>query len=189
MGGDKRFPRSFAMGVAEEIVGSLRPSCLRIEVAGSLRRGKASVGDVEIVYVPISVSRPAGGDLFSREVAYLPDDRISEMEASGVLARRLNKAGRQTFGDKNKLMLHVPSGIPVDLFSTTEEAWWNYLVCRTGPAELNQRIASAALGRGWRWNPYGAGFTDGDGRVYPVSRERDVFELVGLPYAEPKDRL
>ena len=38
------------------------------------------------------------------------------------------------------------SGIPVDFFATTEEAWFNYLVCRTGPAELNTRIASAASG-------------------------------------------
>lgn len=30
---------------------------------------------------------------------------------------------------------------------------------RTGPAELNRRIASTAIAMGWEWHAYGSGFT------------------------------
>jgi len=86
-------------------------------------------------------------------------------------------------------MVHVPTGVPVDLFSATPAIWFNYLVCRTGPAESNLAIAQAAQALGWRWNPYGSGFcnlTTGD--CHSVASEREVFEFVGLPYREPSDR-
>jgi len=90
----------------------------------------------------------------------------------------------------------VPSGIPVDLFATTEECWYNYLVCRTGGKETNLAICRAANAKGWSWTPYGPGFTCHPGEVSPeeyteqhlVHSEREVFEFVGLPYLEPRDR-
>lgn len=88
---------------------------------------------------------------------------------------------------KNKLLRHVESGIPVDLFATTEASWWNYLVCRTGGAQTNVRICNAAIAKGWNWAPYGAGFKTREGLV-PVHSEREVFEAVGLKYLEPEER-
>ena len=85
-------------------------------------------------------------------------------------------------------MRHVPSGIPVDLFATTEACWFNYLVCRTGGADNNLAICFAAQRAGWKWTPYGPGFTRGSGEVHLVRSEREVFEFVGLPYLEPEQR-
>lgn len=85
-------------------------------------------------------------------------------------------------------MVHRASRIPVDLFATTREAWFNYLVCRTGPAESNTAIANAAIAKGWKWHPYDSGFTDQEGNWVYVRAERDVFDLVGLPYHAPPDR-
>jgi hypothetical protein len=47
------------------------------------------------------------------------------MVAGGILERRLNALGHETYGPKYKLMRHA-SGIPVDLFAATEESWFNY---------------------------------------------------------------
>lgn len=47
-----KFPAKLARSVGEKIVEALSPVCARIQIAGSLRRGKPLVGDVEIVYVP-----------------------------------------------------------------------------------------------------------------------------------------
>jgi DNA polymerase/3'-5' exonuclease PolX len=111
------------------------------------------------------------------------------METIGILSRRLNSKGAETFGPLNKLMRHVASGIPVDLFAATPENWFNYLVCRTGPAELNARIAGEAKRIGWKWHPYGSGFTALDnGQESLVECERDVFDFVGLPYFAPEQR-
>jgi DNA polymerase/3'-5' exonuclease PolX len=86
-------------------------------------------------------------------------------------------------------MRHVASGIPADLFAATRENWWNYLVCRTGPADSNMRICMGAQARGWKWNPYGAGFSDPEGNVRVMDSERAVFDFVGLPYREPEARV
>src|SRR3972149_1812673 len=41
-----------AYGIAGGLVMALRPVCERVEIAGSIRRGKAEVKDIEIVCVP-----------------------------------------------------------------------------------------------------------------------------------------
>jgi DNA polymerase/3'-5' exonuclease PolX len=155
-------------------------------VAGSLRRKKAVVGDVEILYVPRLEERQA--DLLSTEMVSLADEEIERMLADGTLAKRPSVTGVTAWGLKNKLALHR-SGMPVDLFRTTEISWWNYLVCRTGPSDSNTRIATEARRRGYQWNPYNAGFTRlSDGATIAVESEAHVFAFVGLPYRAPEDR-
>lgn len=184
--GKVRWPRAAALDVARELCARLKPVCDRLVVAGSLRRRKLDVGDVEILYIPRLEERQA--DLLSTEMVSLADEEIERMLADGTLAKRPSVTGGTAWGAKNKLALHR-SGLPVDLFRTTPEAWWNYLVCRTGPADSNTRIATEAQRRGYRWNPYGAGYTRlEDGTVTPMDSEEAVFAFVGLPFAQPWER-
>lgn len=185
-----RFPRTVGLQVARELCLALQPVTSRLIVAGSLRRGKAMIGDVELLFIPsIAKDQPVPGDLFRLTDVDLAAAAIARLEKEKVLARRQNCNGSDIYGPKNKLMVHVATGLPVDLFATVEASWWNYLVCRTGPAESNTRIASAARDRGWQWNPYGPGFTHpASGKKHVVTSEEDVFAFVGLPYFEPKDR-
>ena len=186
-GDRQRWPRAAALAVAEEIQAVLAPGCSRLMVAGSLRRGRADVGDVELVYVTQFENRQVPGDMFSWANVALAEEAIAGLESRGVLTRRKNVRGYETYGPKNKLMLHRATGLPVDLFATTEDCWWNYLVCRTGPAESNIRIAQAAQRRGWQWNPYSVGFSTDDA-VHVVGSEEEVFRFVGLPFREPENR-
>ncbi|MBA7537414.1 hypothetical protein ES705_29681 [subsurface metagenome] len=101
-----------------------------------------------------------------------------------MLGYRLNKLGRKVYGPKNKLMVHIPSGIGVDIFSTTAECWPVALVVRTGGKVTNQRIATAALRKNYRFHAYGSGFSTPRGEIICYS-ERQVFETVGLVYHEP----
>ena len=185
----KRYRREVAMHVADELCNALRPVCVRLCVAGSLRRGKAEVGDVEILYVGRTEERQI--DLIQLVQVDLAAERLERLLAGGVLARRRNVLGAVlAWGKKNRLAVHLATGVPVDLFAATEENWWNYLACRTGPAESNRRIAVAAIKKGWKWNPYGSGFSRGDPlagepQSVAVTSEAEVFEFVGLPYLEP----
>jgi DNA polymerase/3'-5' exonuclease PolX len=186
-----RYPLEMAAQVAGALVDLLRPACARVQIAGSMRRGKQTVGDIEIVYVARLMEEPI--DLITRGMVDQADKVIDLLLGGGVLVKRRNANGSPCWGVRNKLAVHRPSGIPVDLFSTTEECWFNYLVCRTGPAESNARIAMAARARGWVWNPYGPGFSrvvDGDtlAREHAVRSEEDVFQFVGLPYLPPEGR-
>ena len=188
----RKFARSVALNVAREICNALKPATERLIVAGSLRRGRPEVGDVEILYVPRSGIVTPPGEMFGR-IGNLADEVIARLESGDVLARRRNVNGSEMFGALNKLMVHKATGVPVDLFAATEANWWNYLVCRTGPADSNTRICMAAQQRGWKWNPYGSGFSraaalSGEREEYQVTSEEDVFRFVGMPFAEPSSR-
>lgn len=187
--GQVRFANALAMQVAAELCRALKPACERLIVAGSLRRRKPTVGDIEILYISKTEIRQDPCDMFATIKVNLCDELISGLEKSGIMARRKNVNGSVMYGQKNKLMQHVATGMPVDLFAATAVNWWNYLVCRTGPAESNTRIAMAAQNRGWKWNPYGPGFSHRrTGERRPMNSEEEVFTFVGLPYAIPEGR-
>jgi len=165
-----------AKAIAREIVYWLTPACERIIIAGSIRRQKPEVGDIELLCIPRYVN---GIDELDRQIATL----VSQ----GILGFRRNKLGSRVYGPKNKLMVHIPSGIGVDIFTTDEDCWPVAMVVRTGGEVTNKRIAMAAIRKGWRFRAYGDGFTTPDGKLVCRS-ERDVFEFVGLPYKEPWER-
>lgn len=178
-----KFPRKTALAVARELVEVLEPYTERLIVAGSLRRRLPEVGDVEIVFVPKMVESRV--DLFKRGQAQATDQPLAKLLREGVLTKRPKKDGTLTWGDKNKLALHVKSGIPVDLFAATEATWFSTLICRTGSAKHNIAVASAAQKLGLKWHPYGEGFTDGDGKVIRLTSEPHLFEILGWKWAEP----
>jgi DNA polymerase (family 10) len=184
----KRYDRAVGLAVSDELCAVLGPACERIIVAGSLRRRKETVGDVEILYIGKTEVRADPADMFASITVNLADEVIAGLERAGVLERRKNVNGSEMYGPKNKLMRHCATGMPVDLFAATAENWWNYLVCRTGPADSNTRICMAAQERGWKWNPYGSGFTNsGSGEARAMGSEAEVFAFVGLPYMKPEE--
>lgn len=183
-----KYPAAQAREVANEIITAMAPFCWATVAAGSLRREKETVGDVEILYIP-KISTINGLLGVPEDWNNRADERIQLLLDAGILCGRLNKRGHAMWGARNKLALHVGSGIPVDLFSTTEPCWFNYLVCRTGGKQNNIDIANGARGRGLKWNPYGEGFRREDGTVIPMRSEQEVYTTAGLEYREPKDRL
>ncbi len=166
-----KHPRAAAIAVAKEIVTLINPVCDRLVVAGSLRRRKAMVGDVEILYIPRIETRKV--DLLHTAEIDLVAEVLRQACASNILQPRIGKTGNTIWGDSNKLAVHVASGIPIDFFKTDSERWANMLVCRTGSAENNIRIATAAQAKGLQWLPYGAGFFDkANKRVIKVASEQ-----------------
>jgi DNA polymerase/3'-5' exonuclease PolX len=149
------------------------------------------VGDIEICYVPKFFQEPKNlEDLFKPgKLINLADELVDRWILKGVLAKRLKVDGTETWGEKNKLAVHVQSGIPIDFFSTTEKCWWNYLICRTGGKAMNTRISQVAQDLGWKWHPYQSGFekTEGTG-WHHVTSEEDLFEFLRLEYLPPEKR-
>jgi len=162
--------------IALELRNMLAPVCQRIVVAGSIRRRKPQVRDIELLAIPKFVD---GIDQLDKE--------IGRLIVEGVLGLRLNKRGHRAYGPKNKLLVHRASGIGLDVFSTDEQCWYVSLVVRTGGKATNQRIATAALRKGWQFHAYGRGFTTPKGEWICLS-EQEVFEAVGLPYVPPWER-
>ncbi len=185
---------AYATAIAEKLASFLQPACERIAIAGSIRRKKETVGDIELLYVPRWMELPKNtDDLFAQrflEPTNLVDLKLDELICDGSLTKRLNMRGSITWGEKNKLAVYRGDSIPVDFFSTDAESFENYLVCRTGPAELNMLIASRAIRRGWKWKPYSWGFVNAHDstQFHMVKHEKHVFDFVELPWLEPHER-
>ncbi len=165
-----------AKAIAEELKELLTPTCEQIEIAGSIRRRKPDVGDIELLCIP---RFEEGIDLLDRELGCMLNQ---------VFDYRRNKRGSIVYGPKNKLLLHKPSGIGVDIFSTTEDCWPVALVVRTGGKSTNMEISTRAIERGMRFHAYGRGFTKADASELVCRSEQDVFRAVGLHYLEPWER-
>ena len=180
-----QIPHAEAMRLAQELAAALRPYTTRLEIAGSLRRGKATVGDIELVYVPRFEERQL--DLLTTGQWDVADERIGGWLMDGTLAKRPNVKGHFTWGEKNKLALHR-DGTPVDLFATTEANWFVSLVIRTGSKETNLKLTTGAIRDGNTLNAYGRGITRADGTVVRAESEEHVFQLCGVPYLKPHQR-
>ena len=164
-----------AKAIAGNIKAVLESSCERIVIAGSIRRQKPDVGDIELLCIPKYI---AGVDML--------DAKIQTLIYFDLLGYRLNKLGSKVYGPKNKLLVH-PSGIGVDVFSTDELCWPVALVVRTGGEKTNKEIATRALERGMKFRAYGDGFDTPDGHIR-CETEEEVFRAVGLRYLSPEER-
>lgn len=193
MSGKIKHPRAKALEVARELTMEFRPRSEpgRFIFAGSLRRLKSEVGDIELVYVPRIEELPDPGDLLGNRIATNHFDlKLNAWLQTGVIAKRVGPHGGTSWGPSNKLAVHTASGIGVDFFAADKINFWTLLVCRTGSAESDTRVASAAIKMGQTWNMY-RGFEDRESGelLYVPESEEALFDYVGLPYRQPKDRV
>ena len=194
----RTFPLAYAEAVAHDIEVYLAPFCERIAIAGSIRRRKSHVKDIEVLAISRVVYSQE--DLFG-EVAtnhYALDDALNSLVKDGsVWSLRPNKNGHTTFGQQNKLLNFNPFGvpIPVDIFSANPGNWGMALVVRTGPAEFNIRLMRRFRMLGLMGHAYG-GVTRPGAHPYPSSQreeidcpdEETVFKLAEWDYIPPELR-
>ncbi|HEV2317749.1 MAG TPA: hypothetical protein VGV89_09300 [Thermoplasmata archaeon] len=176
-----RVPLAVGQRLADRILGELRPLGAlfsRVEVAGSVRRKKPEVGDVEIV---AQAGRQYDVSAVHRVLERLYLDR-------GPPNSRNAKA---PWGPKYyRGVAQVSSGIEVgvDLFVVTPPAdWGDVFLIRTGDAEFSQAVVT-------RLHRYG--LKSEEGRLIRASdhlhiqcpHERDVLRAARLPWIPPERR-
>jgi len=154
--------------VAARIREALAPHCYRIEIAGSIRRRKAQVGDIEVVCIP----RPYEVGLFESGIATVVDHWVpvrGELPGCRYTRRR------------------HPEGIDVDLFFARPENWGLILAIRTGSAGFSHHF----LANGWVKHGYTSfdGMLTKDGIEVPMPEEEDVFRAAGVPWTAPEERV
>ena len=184
---NERHSLAKAKQVADELMRLFTPWCERIEVAGSIRRKQPDVKDIELLCVSKVWSSP---DLFGglSTSGYELDFNLDELVSDGlVLKKRQSKAGLQSYGEQNKLLTHVPSGIPVDVFSSSTKNWGMSLVVRTGPKNFNIRMMARFKELGMGEHAYG-GVTDQYGNEIECPDEETVFRLLRWFWIPPEKR-
>lgn len=154
-----------ARAIAKTVKDSLAPYCERIEIAGSIRRGKSVVHDVDIVLI----EKP--------EAALIMHSLLSGL---GLVELNGSKIKRLRYGKEN---------IAVDIYVATPDTWGTLLLIRTGSKENNIWLCSLAKRKGWHLKANGDGLFDENGNRIAGDTEESIYSALGIPYQEPKDRL
>lgn len=156
---------------AEQILSSLKKlkEVKRLEYAGSLRRKKEVIGDIDIV---------AGAD--DRHRKKIMQTFVSHSEVLNVIGQ----------GDTKSSVL-LNNGINCDLRIVREEEYPFALNYFTGSKEHNVEMRSLARTFGWSLNEYGFSKieTAKKARTLPKCRnEEDIYNALGLAYVPPELR-
>jgi DNA polymerase (family 10) len=151
---------------AEAIAGSLRalPMVARLSVAGSLRRHKEVVKDVDIV---ASVKRD--------------EDRAPIMDALVALPQLRSVTGKGS----TKTSVVLKSGLAVDLRVVLDEEYPYALHHFTGSKDHNVALRGWAHAHGIKINEYG--MFKGD-QLIRCADEEDLYRALGMEYVEPELR-
>ncbi len=160
-----------ARTLAEQIVTALRPHCAKVLIAGSIRRERPAVHDIDIVAIPTN---------------------------QGQLLGALMQFGRIKGGEKI-LQVVMPDGFVADIYIATPDTWPTLCLIRTGSAAHNIMLCKRARTMGMRLHADGrglfkGGFQRGDGSWVPekpipgLTTEVDIFRALQVPYREPRER-
>lgn len=188
-----------AQSWAQAIISALEAGCERIQVAGSVRRGKAKVGDIEIVAQP----RMSKSGLFGTERQSDLDPLLEQLVQAGKLAR--TKDGPRF---KQFRILTTRRRIMLDLFLADADNWGLILAIRTGPSDYSRLIVTQRcrqgylddmhrVDKGYVWRLLLPGSEPAkrttiiDGQTYalvPVPEETDYFNLLQGGYVPPEKR-
>ncbi len=137
----------------------------RVEVAGSYRRRKETVGDIDLLVL----CRENEAEVMERFTSY-----------SGAV--RVESAG-ETRG-----RIHLRSGLPVDIRILPGESYGAALHYFSGSKEHNVAIRTLGVRRGLRISEYGVfreSEGESEGERVGGEEEEDVFRAVGLPWIPP----
>jgi DNA polymerase (family 10) len=161
-----RFAYADAKRAGDALVAGMRecPEALRVALAGSVRRGKATIGDLDIL-----VAADDPGPVTARFIT-LP--RVDE-----VLLHGTGRASvRVHTGQQVDLRVLPPPNFGAGLHYFTGSKLHNIAIRRRGN-QLGIKISDKGV------------FTRGDERlIIPGEREEEIFEAVGLPFIAPELR-
>ena len=169
---EQRIPLAQAIPIAEAVCAMLQPFCERITVAGSIRRQRPTIGDLEVVCIPRQVPTGLFGDELTVDPGFI------------TAVNRWTKIKGEPTGRYTQRVL--PDGITLDLFIVDAATWGMTLAVRTGSADYSAKVL------GTRWAALG--YTSRESVLYRYGRptyireEADLFTLLSLPWTEPWER-
>jgi DNA polymerase (family 10) len=153
---------SEATAVAEEIRAALAavPGCERVDVAGSLRRMRETIGDVDILV--------AAADSAPLMAAFVALPLVAEVVASGP----------------TKTSIRTGTGLQVDLRVVPLRSWGSAMQYFTGSQAHNIRTREIAVRAGLKLSEYGL-FRVEDDELLASQSEEEVYARLGLPWVPP----
>lgn len=135
----------------------------KISIAGSLRRRKETIGDIDIL---VSSSHP---------------DEIMDAFVEYTLVDEILLKG------KTKTSVRLQDGVQVDLRVVEQKSFGSALQYFTGSKEHNVLLRGLALKKELKLNEYGV-FSKETDEYLAGETEKDVYKTIGLPFIPPELR-
>ena len=163
--GHARMHLGIAIPLARHIMDTLRalPAVKRIEAAGSLRRMKETIGDLDIL---VATTKPA---------------HVMHAFTTAAFCARVLAAG------ETKSSILTSEGVQVDLRVVSPDCFGAALQYFTGSKEHNVHLREMAIRKGLKINEYGV-FRTRTGKRLGGREEGDVYRTLGLPWIPPEIR-
>lgn len=180
-----------AVPVAERIIDlmskALGKKVKKIDYAGSLRRGKDTIGDIDIL-----IATPAIGEAVE---AFTKMPGVAQVISAGESKASVRV---RTDVDLSRWNVEDQTGptVQADLRVIPEASWGAALMYFTGSKEHNIRLRQRALDQGLTLNDYGL-FPDDKEDTPPQNRgikpvvsktEEEIYKKLGMPYVPPEVR-
>ncbi|MCJ7793448.1 hypothetical protein MUP42_00795 [Candidatus Bathyarchaeota archaeon] len=152
--------------IAAQVKAAVENQCDRIEVAGSIRRQKNKVHDIDFVVVT-----------------------KNDAEWQKINEKLKNLKAKPNCSGNNVIKTFLPCQndlFQVDFYRAKPQTFGIHLLVRTGSADHNVWLAGYAISKGMRIK-YSEGLIK-DNSVIAGETEKGVFEALGLPYPLPSER-
>jgi len=153
----------FALPEAMKLIKFLEKYAEKISLAGSLRRRKETIGDMDILAVSLNPEK-------------LMDEFTSMNEVDKILAK-----------GETKSSVRLKSGIQVDLRIVDKESFGSALQYFTGSKEHNIEVRKIAVRNGYKLNEYGL-FDKKSNKKIAGETEEGVYKALGMQYIPPELR-
>lgn len=163
--GMERRPLGKVLPIADDIVEHLkkRASVNKISVAGSIRRWKDTIKDIDLLAT-------------AREAKAVMSAFVHLPHVKDVLMRGPTKSS---------VVIH--EGLQVDLRVVEEDSFGAALAYFTGSKAHNIRLREMAVKTGLKINEYGI-FRERDNKKLGGEKEEDIYRILGLPFIVPELR-
>jgi len=161
----ERFLLGYALPIAEEMKRKLKDleEVTRISLAGSIRRRKETIGDVDIL--------------------------VTSQEPTKIMSffTQLSQVKRVLAKGKTKSTVVLTNNLQVDLRVVEEESFGSALQYFTGSKEHNIRLRELALEKNWKLSEYSL-LDKGTNEPIAGENEEALYKALGLSYIEPELR-
>jgi DNA polymerase/3'-5' exonuclease PolX len=170
---EKSYPLSKASIWAKHYQGFLEPYVERVEIVGSVRRGKSEVHDIEMLVIPLPGTQL---DLFGVPQGNRLEENICGLAKTWQAELRMNGPQIKKLG--------LCEGPTLEIYISTLERWGVEMVIKTGNKEFSHKCVTARRQGGYL--PSDCKIRDG-WKVYrgerwlPMPEERDFLAFLGFP--------